>query len=90
MSRFKVCSFFMFLIGVTLIDWRISVGIVVALFGLDVLLQKEEEENLQDVKDYIEEKRRLFEQEKKDLRFKKIMEENGDGFNRKSKVDTWL
>lgn len=75
MLRFKVCSFFMFLIGVTLIDWRISVGIVVALFGLDVLLQKEEEENLQDVKDYIEEKRRLLEQEKKDLRFKKIMED---------------
>lgn len=78
MLRLKVCGILMFFIVVTLIDWRISGGIVVVVFGWDLLLQKEEEENLQDVKDYIEEKRRLFEQEKKDLRFKKIMEENGD------------
>lgn len=89
MLRLKVCGILLFFIAVTLIDWRISVGIVVALFGLDLLLQKENEENLQEVKDYIasmEEKERI---RQKDLRFYQRMKENESGFHRKSKMDTW-
>lgn len=76
MLRIKTAGLLIVLIAIAKINWLAALGIIVGLVALDYLLQKEDEENLQDVKDYIaamEEKERL---RQKDLKFARIMEEN--------------
>lgn len=76
MLRIKTAVTLMALVVIAVINWIIAIGIIVGLAGLDYLLQKEEEENLQEVKDYIDmmhEKERL---RQKDLKYKKFMEES--------------
>lgn len=75
MLRIKTAGILIALITIAKINWLVALGIVVCLAGLDYLLQKEDEENLQDVKDYIATMQEKENQRKKDLKFKRIMEE---------------
>lgn len=83
MLRMKTTGILIVLIAIAKINWVVALGIVVCLAGLDYLLQKEEEENFQDVKNYIDAMQNVRQQQNRDDYFENFMKE-GDSNERKT------
>ena len=76
MLRMKTAGVLIVLIAIAKVNWIVAIGIIVVFAGWDFLLQKEDEESLQEVKDYIAAMKEQERLRQKDLKFSKIMEEN--------------